>query len=451
MKQTDVIAAIASPVGSGAISVIRISGEESWKIVNSTLNKKITSPTPRQIYKRLIVDNNGVADEVLLVFYKSPRSYTGEDMVEIFCHGGYVVTNMVLNTILNAGARQAEPGEFTKRAFLNGKLDLSEAEAVRELIEAKAENEARAYLKNLLGGIRKFVESLRQNLMEIMAEIEVELDYPDDFEMDKERIEKKLVMVKDDMEEIVKKAEYSVRASQGIRLVIVGKPNVGKSTLFNRLLKEDRAIVTSIPGTTRDVISEDINIMGQYYKLLDTAGLRSSEDHVEKIGVERTRKEINRGDIILFVVDPTQGIDEQDLEIYSIVREKPHIIIINKVDISNIPQEICNTFSEEKIVKISAITGEGLENLENAINDLAKVYVESLSGNVILTTQRQKELLESSLYHIKEAMKSLYNGFPSDIISIDIRKAIEKLDAITGRNFTDDLLDTIFSNFCVGK
>ena len=451
MKEADVIAAIASPIGTGAISTIRVSGAESWEIVNSVLNKKIESPIPRKVYKRLIIDDKGAVDEALLVFYKCPKSYTGENMVEIFCHGGYIVTHMVLRTILNAGARQAEPGEFTKRAFLNDKLDLSKAEAIRELIEARAENEARAFLKSLLGGIKNFVESIRQELMEIIAEIEVELDYPDEFDIDKESIERKLIMVKNEMEEIVRKAEYSVKASQGIRLVIVGKPNVGKSTLFNRLLKEDRAIVTSIPGTTRDVISEDINIMGQHYKLLDTAGLRSSEDHIEKIGVERTKKEIDKGDIILFVIDPTQGIDKLDKRIYNLVKGKPHIVVINKVDISDVPQEMLNAFSGEKITKISAMTGEGLANLEKTINDLAKVYVESLSGDVILTTQRQKELLEASLYYIGETIKGLHKGFPSDIISIDIRKAIEKLDTLTGRNFTDDLLDVIFSHFCVGK
>ena len=453
-NSNDTIVAIASPIGTGAVSTIRISGPESWKITNNVLNRKINNPIPRRVYKRLIIDDKGPVDDVLIVFYKSPKSYTGEDMVEVFCHGGYIVTNMVLKVFLNSGARQAEPGEFTKRAFLNGKIDLSEAEAIKQLIEARAENEARAFIKNILGSIRNYVEHVRKELLSVIAEIEVEIDYPDDFVLDRNKVERKLEEIKRKLEEILQKSELSVRASQGIRLAIVGRPNVGKSTLFNKLLNEDRAIVTSIPGTTRDVISEDINIMGQYYKLLDTAGIRHSKDQIEKIGVERTKKEINTADIVLFVIDPLQYNDE-DIELYNILKEKPHIIIINKIDIleneKNYYSRFLKEFKGEKIVMISAKTGEGLKNLENAINDVAQIYIKTLHNNIVLTTHRQKELLESTYFHIKEALQSLHNGLPTDLIAIDIRKSIEKLDLITGRNFTEDLLDTIFSNFCVGK
>ncbi len=445
----DVIAAIASPPGTGAISVIRVSGDGAWDVVQRSLKEKIGDPVPRKVYMGTVADENGDVDRVLLVFYKAPKSYTGEDMVELFCHGGYTVTNMVLKTLLSRGARQAEPGEFTKRAFLNGKMDLSEAEAVRDLIEAKVEWEVRAFLKGVEGKLRDYVESLRKEILEILAEIEVELDYPEEITIDRERLSEKAGKILSKMDEVLKRAEKSVKISHGVKVVIVGRPNVGKSTLLNRLLREDRAIVTPIPGTTRDVISEDLNILGRHFRISDTAGLRLSEDEVEKIGVERAKKEIEKADLVLLMVDAGEGITETDRKIFSEVKDKLKIIVVNKIDISDI--SLPEDFEGETVVKLSALTGEGIERLEEAMVEVTEDLIRPLKADVVLTNQRQKELLETAKNHLEKGIKSLKEGFPTDIASIDFKAALKNLDMITGRDFTEDLLDTIFSNFCVGK
>ncbi len=445
----DVIVAVASPPGTGAIAVIRISGDNSWDVVNKVLKRKPKNILPRRIYKNTIVDENGEVDEVLLVFYKGPKSYTGEDMVEIFCHGGYTITQMVLKTIIKAGARQAEPGEFTKRAFLNGKMDLSEAEAVRDLIEAKAEEEVRVFLKNLKGSMKRFVEDIKKELLGILAEIEVELDYPEDFETDTPKVMKKLENVLGKLSELLEKAEKTLSASHGIRVVIVGKPNVGKSTLLNRLLERDRAIVTPVPGTTRDVIYEDIIINGHHFKLVDTAGYRESADIVEKIGIERTVDEIENSDLVLFLVDPLQGWTEEDDRLYEMVKDKSLIIVQNKSDIAdmNVPDKL----RIHSVVKISALKGSGMEILKSMMVQKVKEYFEYLKGNVVVTSQRQKDLIESAYNHLKDAHSSLKNYIPIDLVSIDIQKAVKKLEEITGGNLQEEIIDTIFSNFCVGK
>ena len=445
----EAIAAIASPLGTGAISTIRVSGDDSWNIVQSTLKKPITSPKPRKIYMNTIRDEKGDIDQVLLAFYKSPKSYTGENMVEIFCHGGYVVTSLVLQTILKAGARQAKPGEFTRRAFLNGKMDLSEAEAVRDLIEAKSSAEVRAFVKGIEGKIREFVEGVREDLIEILAEIEVELDYPEEIEVDRERIGEKVKRILLKMGKVLERAKYSVRVSHGIKVAIVGKPNVGKSTLLNRLLREERAIVTPIPGTTRDVISEDIVIFGRHFKLSDTAGFRKTEDHVEIIGVERAKREIERADLVLMLIDATDGFTEQDREILEEIGEKPRIIIINKTDLKDI--EVPEQLKDEVVVKISALNGEGMKNLEKKMVEITQEMVDSLKAEVVLTSQRQKELVQAAYENLIEVRNAFEQGFPTDVAAINIREALKNLDEITGRNFTEDLLDSIFSNFCVGK
>ncbi len=445
----EAIAAIASPLGTGAISTIRVSGDDSWNIVQSTLKKPITSPKPRKIYMNTIRDEKGDIDQVLLAFYKSPKSYTGENMVEIFCHGGYVVTSLVLQTILKAGARQAKPGEFTRRAFLNGKMDLSEAEAVRDLIEAKSSAEVRAFVKGIEGKIREFVEGVREDLIEILAEIEVELDYPEEIEVDRERIGEKVKRILLKMGKVLERAKYSVRVSHGIKVAIVGKPNVGKSTLLNRLLREERAIVTPIPGTTRDVISEDIVIFGRHFKLSDTAGFRKTEDHVEIIGVERAKREIERADLVLMLIDATDGFTEHDREILEEIGEKPRIIIINKTDLKDI--EVPEQLKDEVVVKISALNGEGMKNLEKKMVEITQEMVDSLKAEVVLTSQRQKELVQAAYENLIEVRNAFEQGFPTDVAAINIREALKNLDEITGRNFTEDLLDSIFSNFCVGK
>lgn len=439
----DTIAAISSPKGTGAISIIRIDGEKSHEIA-----KKITGLQKveyKKVYHRFIKYKNEILDDVNIVFYESPNSYTGNDLVEIYCHGGILVTHKILDVILNEGARLAERGEFTKRAFLNGKLSLIQAEAIYQIIEAKSELSLKISLENLKGKLGKEIEEIRNKLLQILAEIEVSIDYPDDIESDVNLIQKELKEIDKYISEKVQKSKKGLHLSSGLVMTIVGKPNSGKSTLLNRLLYEDRAIVTEIPGTTRDVIKGEIDIKGVHFIIADTAGIRETEDFVEKIGIERSLQEIRKSDLILFVLDSSTGFTEEDLFIYEKIKNYNFIPVWNKCDIGKKLDKF-----ESESVKISAISGEGLRELEDAIIDKVKDIIESGESSHV-TTQRQLEILERVSQFVKSALKNFEIGYELDIISIDIRKSIEELDVLLGRKINDDLLDTIFSNFCVGK
>jgi len=374
-------------------------------------------------------------------------------MVEIMCHGGPVVTRMLLNIFLKLGARMAEPGEFTKRAFLNGKMDLARAEAVRDIIEAKTEMSAKLALKNLKGELSSFIDELRKKILDLLAEIEVVLDYPDELDFDEQGIKTKLRGILVEVEKQLDLSEHGIALKEGIRMVIVGKPNVGKSTLLNRLLKEDRAIVTEIPGTTRDIIIENLNIKGVLFKVVDTAGIRKSQDVVEKIGIDKALKEIEKADLILFVLDASTPLDENDEMILSKIKSKRYLVVVNKVDVVEKldVKKIKNMLGSDKhVCIISALKGEGLSKLEEAIlkevRDTMKKGISSLVLN-----ERQREILIFVRDHLREALNTLEEGYTADTISLDLRKALEHLDRVIGRDFTEDLLDTIFSNFCVGK
>lgn len=457
LKEGDVletIVAVSSPPGIGAIAVVRLSGDKSWEIV-----KKAFKPSSKiEIRKAIhgwIVDptTNELIDEVVTIFYKTPKSYTGENMVEIMCHGGFVVTKMLISIFLKLGARMAEPGEFTKRAFLNGKMDLTKAEAVRDLIEAKTEMNAKLAVKNLKGELSFFIDELREKILKLLAEIEVVLDYPDELDFDEQDIKTKLEKILMDVEKQIDLSKHGIALKEGIRMVIVGKPNVGKSTLLNRFLKEDRVIVTEIPGTTRDIIVEDLNIKGVLFKVVDTAGIRKSHDIVERIGIDKALKEIDKADLILFVLDASTPLDENDEMILNKIKNKRYLVVINKVDVVdklNI-EKIKNMLGTDKHVYIiSALKGEGISKLEEAILKEVEDTMEKGVSSVILN-ERQKEILMLVKNHLREALDSLTKGYTADIISLDLRKALENLDKITGKNLSEDLLDTIFSNFCVGK
>lgn len=449
----DTIVAVATPPGKGAIAILRLSGPESWDIVRKRFKTR-SHIVPRRAIHGWIQENEEDVDEVMVIFYKSPRSYTGEDMVEVMCHGGPLIVKKLLDVFLEAGARMAEPGEFTKRAFLNGKMDLTSAEAVRDLIEAKSETSLKLSLKNLKGELRQFVETLREELINVLAEIRVELDYPDDVETDVESVKTKIESIHKKLKEELEKADAGIMLNRGLRMVIVGKPNVGKSTLLNRLLKEDRAIVTDIPGTTRDVISEEIVIKGILFKIVDTAGVRSETNNlVERLGIERTFQEIEKADIVLFMLDASSPLDSEDRMILEKIKHKRYLVVINKVDIiERIDEEELRRKLEtgKHIVKISALKGEGLEKLEEAVYRETQEIFEKGSDSLI-TNFRQKQLLESVKESLENAISSLKNDMPIDLISIDLERALHVLDEVTGRNFREDLLDTIFSTFCVGK
>ncbi|ACB09034.1 MAG TPA: tRNA uridine-5-carboxymethylaminomethyl(34) synthesis GTPase MnmE [Thermotoga sp.] len=449
----DTIVAVATPPGKGAIAILRLSGPDSWKIVQKHLRTR-SKIVPRKAIHGWIHENGEDVDEVVVVFYKSPKSYTGEDMVEVMCHGGPLVVKKLLDLFLKSGARMAEPGEFTKRAFLNGKMDLTSAEAVRDLIEAKSETSLKLSLRNLKGGLRDFVDSLRRELIEVLAEIRVELDYPDEIETNTGEVVTRLERIKEKLTEELKKADAGILLNRGLRMVIVGKPNVGKSTLLNRLLNEDRAIVTDIPGTTRDVISEEIVIRGILFRIVDTAGVRSeTNDLVERLGIERTLQEIEKADIVLFVLDASSPLDEEDRKILERIKNKRYLVVINKVDVVEKinEEEIKNKLGTDRhMVKISALKGEGLEKLEESIYRETQEIFERGSDSLI-TNLRQKQLLENVKGYLEDAIKSLKEGMPVDMASIDLERALNLLDEVTGRSFREDLLDTIFSNFCVGK
>jgi tRNA modification GTPase len=449
----DTIVAVATPHGKGAIAILRLSGPDSWKVVQKHLRTR-SKIIPRRAIHGWIHENGEDVDEVVVIFYKSPKSYTGEDMVEVMCHGGPLVVKKMLDLFLRSGTRMAEPGEFTKRAFLNGKMDLTSAEAVRDLIEAKSETSLKLSLRNLKGGLKDFVESLRRELIEVLAEIRVELDYPDEIETNTGEVVTRLERIKEKLTEELKKADAGILLNRGLRMVIVGKPNVGKSTLLNRLLNEDRAIVTDIPGTTRDVISEEIVIKGILFRIVDTAGVRSeTNDLVERLGIERTLQEVEKADIVLFVLDASSPLDEEDRKILERIKNKRYLVVINKVDVVEKinEEEIKNKLGTDRhMVKISALKGEGLEKLEEAIYRETQEIFERGSDSLI-TNLRQKQLLENVKAHLEDAIRSLKEGMPVDMASIDLERALNLLDEVTGRSFREDLLDTIFSNFCVGK
>jgi tRNA modification GTPase len=454
----DTIAAIATPHGTGAIAIIRISGPDTLDIVRKIFrfNTRLSEIKPRYAYYGKIVDpfTNEVIDTGICLYYKQPKSYTGEDMAEICCHGGILVSSRVLEAVLMSGARVAEAGEFTKRAFLNGKLDLVQAEAVNDLINSKTDLMLSMSNSLLIGEGSEKIKKLRNELLNISAEIEVHIDYPEE-DLEEENFEdifQSLKNLYNDMKELLQNANNGIILKNGISTVIVGKPNVGKSTLLNRLLREDRAIVTDVPGTTRDIIIENLNIKGILLKVIDTAGIRESVDTVEKIGIERTVQEIEKADLILFVIDASEPLDENDLRIIDLIKSKNHLVILNKKDLdSKISIEsIKKLFNEEKnIVEISALKGEGLEKLENAIYSKVKEMVK-LDVKPVVMNSRQKVALERSFSAIKEALEN-FELYPIDVVSISIRKGIEHLDELLGLKYSDDLLENIFKNFCVGK
>ncbi|MGC9796286.1 tRNA uridine-5-carboxymethylaminomethyl(34) synthesis GTPase MnmE [Fervidobacterium riparium] len=444
--QRDTIVAIATPPGTGAIGIVRISGERSWEIIQKCVRKSIYDER-RILYGNFYDTDGNVVDEILFVGFKAPKSYTGEDMVEVYCHGGVLVTQKILAELIRHGARLAKNGEFTRRAFLNGKIDLIKAESILQIIEAKSEESLRLAIDNLKGKLSEEINRVRNSLINILSKIEVSIDYGDDIEVPRDEIMQDIADVEHFLSDKLAHADKGIHISTGVTLAIIGKPNVGKSTLLNRLLLEDRAIVTDIPGTTRDIIKGEIKIQGIHFVISDTAGIRHTDDFVEKIGIERAIKEASQADVVIFLLDATTGFTKDDQYILNIIKDSNFIPVWNKIDSGN---KVIKVSKNNEDILLSASSGVGLRELEAKIVEKAQPLV--AEGQLShITSKRQIEHLKLVNENVVKAMRSLRENYPLDIISIDIRNALSELDKLLGRNFTDDLLENIFANFCVGK
>lgn len=447
LNEFETITAIATPIGTGGVGVIRISGEKSFQIAEKIFSGK--NLVPGHIAHGWIVDGDVKIDEVLVLPFKAPKSYTGEDVIEIHCHGGVNVVKNILNLTLKSGARLAERGEFTKRAFLNKKMDLSQAEAVADLIHAKTKNFAIQSAKNLSGVLRQKVEEIKGEIFETLSRIVAGIDFPEDVAEPEysyliERFEHSLK----EIDKILACVKSSDILRQGIKVAIAGKPNVGKSSLFNKFLNTERAIVTDIAGTTRDVLKENLD-WDVAVTLIDTAGIREGAEvgKVEEIGIEYSKQSVEDADLILFMYDSSRKFDKEDLEIWNLLKNKKHIIVANKADLPIYQNEL--PFDESGVVRISTLSGVGIEQLQSQVKNIVCDF--SSEETEFITNQRQEECLKNCRENLVHALDAAKVNELQDMISIDLKSALLCLDEITGEVITDEILDNIFSHFCIGK
>ena len=448
----DTICAISTALGVGAISIIRVSGDEAIDIVNKIFDKDLTKKESHTINYGHIVYNGEIIDEVMVSIMKSPKTFTKEDIVEINSHGGVAVTNKVLEILLLEGARLAEPGEFTKRAFLNGRIDLVEAESIMDLIESKTETSRKLAISGMEGKVSKLVKNIIDNLVKVNANIEVNIDYPEyeDIEIvTKEKIEEMSKYINKELTKLLNESENGKLIKDGINTLILGRPNVGKSSILNKLIEEDKAIVTSVAGTTRDIVEGQIRVNGILLNIIDTAGVRETEDIVEKIGVEKSLSLVNDADLIILVFNNNEKLTDEDKKLLEYTKEKKRIIVINKIDLEN-NLDISN-LKNERIVKISALKDSGIESLKNEINDMFNLEEINLGDFTYLSNSRQISLVKKAVEILKNLEDALNNDVPIDLLEIDIKEICEILGEIIGESYDDKLIDTLFSNFCLGK
>lgn len=455
----DTIAAIATAPGEGGIGIIRISGEKSLQVAQSIFKSKsgkmIKDYNARTLIYGTVVDNEKVIDEVLVAYMKGPNSYTAEDVIEINCHGGFISVKKILELILSKGVRLAEAGEFTKRAFLNGRIDLSQAEAITDVIKSKTDMAHEVAQSQLEGSLAKKIKDLRMNVTEVLAHLEVSIDFAEEDveEITYQTLEEKALELRNEIKKLYDTAESGKILRDGLKTVIVGKPNVGKSSLLNSILGENRAIVTDIAGTTRDVIEEFVNIKGIPLKIVDTAGIRETEDVVEKIGVEKSRESFSTADLVIMVLDASRKLSEEDMEILESLKNKKTIVLLNKMDLEpQIELEKIEEFvNSEDIIKISALKHQGIEELQDKIE--AMVYHGSVknSSNLMITNSRHKDALFKAYESINDAISAIEQRMPYDFIEVDFKNIWDYLGYINGDTVREDLLDTIFANFCIGK
>ena len=455
----DTIAAIATAPGEGGIGIIRISGEKSLQVAQSIFKSKsgkmIKDYNARTLIYGTVVDNEKVIDEVLVAYMKGPNSYTAEDVIEINCHGGFISVKKILELILSKGVRLAEAGEFTKRAFLNGRIDLSQAEAIIDVIKSKTDMAHEVAQSQLEGSLAKKIKDLRMNVTEVLVHLEVSIDFAEEDveEITYQTLEEKALELRNEIKKLYDTAESGKILRDGLKTVIVGKPNVGKSSLLNSILGENRAIVTDIAGTTRDVIEEFVNIKGIPLKIVDTAGIRETEDVVEKIGVEKSRESFSTADLVIMVLDASRKLSEEDMEILESLKNKKTIVLLNKMDLEpQIELEKIEEFvNSEDIIKISALKHQGIEELQDKIE--AMVYHGSVknSSNLMITNSRHKDALFKAYESINDAISAIEQRMPYDFIEVDFKNIWDYLGYINGDTVREDLLDTIFANFCIGK
>ncbi|MCQ6276650.1 tRNA uridine-5-carboxymethylaminomethyl(34) synthesis GTPase MnmE [Bacillus sp. V3B] len=458
----ETIAAISTPMGEGAIAIVRLSGDEAFqiaeKLFRSVSGKQISQEPSHTIHYGHIIDpeTEAVVEEVMISIMKGPKTFTKEDVVEINCHGGLVSVNRVLQLCLRYGGRLAEPGEFTKRAFLNGRIDLSQAEAVMDLIRAKTDRAMNVALGQMEGRLSKLIQKLRQELLETLAQIEVNIDYPeyDDVEeMTHRMLKEKATYVRREIEHLLQTSQQGKILREGLSTVIVGRPNVGKSSLLNSLVQENKAIVTDIPGTTRDVIEEYVNVRGVPLRLLDTAGIRETEDIVEKIGVERSRQVLKEADLLLLVLNYSDELTKEDENLFDVVKGMDVIVIVNKTDLpQKIDMERIRELAQDhKLITTSLIDEKGVEELEGAIADLFFTGSIESGDMTYVSNSRHIALLDQALQAIKDVNDGIEVGTPIDIIQIDLTRTWELLGEIIGESVQDSLINQLFSQFCLGK
>lgn len=456
----EVIAVIATPPGTSGIGKVRISGDEALKVADkifrSPAGVKLRGVESHTINYGFIRDLSGQeVDEVLALVMRSPRSFTREDTVEFDCHGGMLPLQGVLEAALEAGARLAEPGEFSRRAFLNGRIDLAQAEGIIDLINAKSSKGREIALQQLRGRLSEHIDRLRSRLLDILTGVEASIDFPEDEipELDQASLGDQLEEIRMELEELIASSRTGRVYQEGIETVIAGKPNVGKSSLLNYLLNENRAIVTDIPGTTRDVITELISFAGLPLKVVDTAGIRRTEDRVEKIGVEKSQDSLKTADLVLLMLDVSQGITAEDLEIYHLVKDKPLIILVNKTDLpADLSQEqIEERFSAHPVIFISVREETGLQELKDKIYEIIMGGRAAGDYDYIITRLRHQQALEEARDSLKRAIEAHKDGVPADLLAVDLKEVLVKLGEITGDTVAEDIIDRIFADFCIGK
>lgn len=458
VTEYDTIAAISTPPGEGAISIVRMSGENAISIANQVFQgKNLTKVTSHTIHYGHIIEPSSKRelDEVMVSVMRTPKTFTREDIVEINCHGGIVPTNKILQLLLANGARMAEPGEFTKRAFLNGRIDLTQAESVMDLIRAKTDRSMQVALNQLDGNLQRLIHNLRKDISDVLVQVEVNIDYP---EYDEDEVTAKLLMekaieVKARIQQLLATAQQGKILRDGLATAIIGRPNVGKSSLLNYLLQEDKAIVTDVAGTTRDVLEEYVNVQGVPLKLIDTAGIHETEDKVEKIGVERSKKALAGADLIILVLDASEPLTTEDKELLEMTREQKRIVILNKSDLPQqiTPEQLAALGVTEDPIVASVKDNKGIAAVEQEIKTLFFGGIENRQQDVLVSNNRQIGLLEQAETALDSVISGLNANMPIDLVQIDMTTCWEKLGEITGENAPDELITQLFSQFCLGK